>query len=245
MGKLSILWQRVEKVAIYVVILTLITFQLVAIFVPKVALIMDARGSIFLLATVFLFFFKYIDERIGDRKNPILETGKTFEQEIVEMVGINAEIESLDIFAQTGQKYLYALTDSGVKINHLRILLRSFDQLKNIQFPPDSKAKSGLKKESLTVTNSFRDMQKRGRIKTLKIKYYPFDPTFYFVIVDSRLLQFGLCEPRRTTQGIEFLNPFIAKSSTIEGAKLIENYRAFFEATFKDFALPATRSKSN
>jgi hypothetical protein len=244
MSKLNSVWQRVERIAIYVVILTLITLQLVASFVPKVEQVMDARGSVLLLATVFLFFFRYIDERIGGRKNTTLEIGENFTQGIVEMLGKNAKIESMDIFAQTGQKYLYALTDGGIKIKRLRILLRSFDQFETIRFPPDKEAKSLLKQELHTVIKSFRDMQKRRIIETLTIKYYPFDPSFFFLIADNRLLEFSLFQPVRTTQGVEVLNSFIAKSSTLEGAELVRDFRAFFEATFEDFALPAESSRN-
>ena len=95
MSKLKTLWQRIEKFAIYVALLALIVLQLIALFVPQVALAMDARGSLLFLATVLLFFFRYIDERIGDSKVSTLTVEKSFTQGILEILGDQAAIESM------------------------------------------------------------------------------------------------------------------------------------------------------
>ena len=235
MNKLKVIWDRIEKYAIYTAIFVFIILEFFSYFIPSIKQAMDTKGALLLIAVILLFFFKYIDERIGDSKNSPIEVEKSFSQGILETLEKKEEIETMDIFAHTGQKYLYALQESHVKVKHLRLLLRSFDNLDTIQFPADESDKQNLKRELKSVTDGFIGLKKQGKIQTLEIRYYLFDPTCHFFVVDKRLLHFGLFQPIPSSSGVQVLNSFVVKESTDEGRKLINDFRILFDTTYDEY----------
>ena len=91
------LWNRIEKLAVYGVLLLFFALQLVSLFIPSIASFMDSRGALLLIAVVLLFMFRYLDERIGTQDLDGLTATAGFTQGVVDLLMKNQELESLDI----------------------------------------------------------------------------------------------------------------------------------------------------
>lgn len=229
------LWNRIEKLAVYGVLLLFFALQLVSLFIPSIASFMDSRGALLLIAVVLLFIFRYLDERIGTQDLDGLTATAGFTQGVVDLLMKNQELESLDILAYTSTMYFFAFRDSGARVNQVRLLLRSAEHLETVQLPTDSQAKQYFKQEVEKMVRSWFQLQQEGRIKTLSVKYYSFDSICHFMNVNGNLLHFGLFRPMHGFPGSGVLSSYVVQDYHSGGRQLIDDCKTEFELVWDEF----------
>ncbi|MEA5467040.1 hypothetical protein [Leptothoe sp. PORK10 BA2] len=132
MQELKSLWERVEKQVIYVTLFSFFFLQFLAIFNPKLANFMDARGSLLLIALVLVTMFRFLDERLSRQERIGLVSSEGFIEEIINLLKEKREHQLVEIFASTGGLYYPAIYESKAKIHELRILLIDPDNLTSL-----------------------------------------------------------------------------------------------------------------
>ncbi len=85
------------------------------------------------------------------------------------------------------------------------------------------------------MLNSWNELHKEGKIKSLNIKYYRFDPTFHFMILNGRLVHFGLFQPKHINPGPEILTSYIVNEDTNSGMQLVNDFKIIFETMWNEF----------
>lgn len=229
MQEIKSLWERVEKQVIYVILFSFFLLQSLAIFNPRIANFMDARGSLMLIALVLLTMFRFLDERLSTEERVGLRASKGFIEEIINLLKEQREHRLVEIFASGGGLYYPAIYESKAKIRELRILLRDPKKLNLIQFPFEDEEKKQVAIDIKRVIRQFEFLQKRGQIAKISFGFYSFEPTFHFMIIDERTLYFGLYALAEDCWVSELTNRYIVRSNTEEGFALLSDFRAEFK----------------
>jgi len=235
MKELKKLWDRVEKQAIFVVLLLYLGLQILAEFVPTVDSFMTNRGSNVLMGVVLLFIFRYIAENLVAGQNVGLERIEIFTKGLIEFLTKNRSYETVDIFAHNGYMYFIAISESKAKIKNLRLLLRGSDNLDAMQFPSDDESKQTYRQQLEQMITNWLQLQKSGQVQSLSIRYYPYDPTGYFLIADRRRLHFGYLKPKHVYPGTEVMNSYVTDDSSKAGNLLVDDCQALFDTVWKEF----------
>jgi hypothetical protein len=225
--------KKIEKRAIYSALFLYFVLQLAAMFIPSVASFMSAGGSLAFIAGILLIIFRFLDERL-DGKPDSLKSSNSFVQSVSAFLRENKEYKSVDILAQNGFLYYTAIKESGVKIRNLRILFRSAKDLTVVQFPSDEKGKEGFKQQLSQMVMSFEQLQRSGVISKLSIAYYEFDLMTYFMLLDGKLVHFGLYQPKTAYPGSDVTNSYFV-SNEGQGENLVKDFTAQFDALWAKY----------
>ncbi len=154
------------------------------------------------------------------------------------------EIDSIDIFAHIGNWYHDQFKLSGLTVNRMRILLRDMEDFRTMNFPSTKIEKEKCKNEQLIAISSFEKLQQAKRIKNLEIAFYPFDSINHFMIVDHKVLFFGLYKPLKVHPGAEAGAGFSVQKVTNRGIKLITEFSSEFDVIWQNFGKPQKPSKN-
>jgi hypothetical protein len=238
MQEIRSLWKKVEKQAIYSALFLYFVLQLAAIFIPSIAKVMNAGGSLAFIAGVLLIIFRFLDERL-DGKADFIKSSKNFVQSVSDFLRQNKEYKNVDILAQNGALYNTAIKESGIKIKNLRLLLRNTKDLTTIQLPDDEKSRESLQQAIL----SFKLLQQSGIITKLSIAYYEFNPTTYFMSLDGKSLHFGLYQPKIAYPGADITNSFFV-SYEGQGEYLVQDFNNQFEALWAKYNVPIEKQNA-
>lgn len=228
MQELKVLWSRIERQAIYLILFSFFILQFLAVFNPQVAVFMDARGSLMLIALVLLTMFRFLDERLT-RKQTGLSASKGFIEEAVNLLRENRENQVVEVFASSGGLYYPVIFESGVRIRELKILLRDPSASNDFEFPSDNKDREQLVMEIDRVKRNLNRLQKKGQISKLSIRYYSFQPTFHCMIVNGKTLYFGLYKLVPDHSGTECQNTYTLRKNTTEGFLFLSDFKTEFE----------------
>lgn len=245
MNELQALWERYEKKAIGLVLLSFLALQVVSEFAPQVDSFMTRRGSLILIALAQLFIFRYLSNKLELQKAGDLAHIETFSQGLVSFFREKQTCDTVDIQAHDGTMYFLAITESKVKIKNLRLLLRSAEDINTMRFPSDDAAKQGYKEQLKSKVDSWMQLKENGQIKNLSIRYYLHDPTGYFMIVNNKELHFGLLKPKHKFPGTDIMNSFIANTASLSGKNLLSDYKMLFDTIWNEFGQSTERINSH
>jgi hypothetical protein len=133
--------------------------------------------------------------------------------------------------------YFFAFRESAIRVDKLRLLVHKLERLETTHFPLTEDDKKKFEGEVGRIADSWNQLQEEGRIGTLMIKYYPFDPMYHFMIIDGKKLHFGLFRSKCDYPGTDLLNTFITSNDTAVGRKLVGDFMIEFETVWKEFGL--------
>jgi hypothetical protein len=244
MEELKSLWDRIEKKAIYGVLLVFFVLQLISVFIPALSGFMDTRGALILVTLALLFIFRHLDQRMREQPKIDFIVTVGFTQGVLELLKGQTKYNQIDIFGYSSLMYFSAFRESGVKAENVRLLLHNPDSMVDIQFPIDEDAKAGLRSQIKDVLISWRRLQSEDRIDNLSIRFYSFDTISHFMIIDGEKLHFGLFKPVRKHPATELIRSFIAYPGSDPQSKLVKYYKEKFETIWGEFAVPSETTVS-
>jgi len=131
-------------------------------------------------------------------------------------------IKTLDLFAYSGLRYkgIYHEKCEDIYIEHARLL-----------FTQGNKS-SDIYKEELKGERDYWESQKeKGKIGKLEIKYYKFEPSIYFCIIDNDYFNYGLMLPFRPTDVDMLRNAYMINRKETEQL-VMSDFKDFFDYVF-------------
>lgn len=235
-SNLNLIWEKMEKFSIYLILLAFFILQFLTLFIPKLSDFMSNHGSVTLIALVMLSLFRYADKNLSQKTND-LTLAKKFTLDMIKiLIKSKMKYNTVDIFALSSYKYYNAIQESKIKIKNCRLLVRDVDNEETIQFPVDKNEKIALKSEAIQIIKKWWNLKNEGFIENLKIAKYPFDTILHFMIIDDELAHFGLLKPKKEFPGSDVLNSYIVSNKTYAGRELIAEFNEEFNAIFNIFA---------
>ena len=113
-------------------------------------------------------------------------------QALLDALGEKQEYTKMDLFTHTSHIYVRGFLDSKVRVKKVRILLRDFETLDAVQFPYAIMHKRRIQAQSELKVEEWKKLQQEGKIESLEIRFYQFEPMGHFMIMDEKTLYFGL-----------------------------------------------------
>lgn len=234
MNRFGDLWSKVEKYVIY-------TLGAIFVVLPILEKLfgwqINQNYVLFLLGLIILFVFRYIDKNINLQRQSDISPVTKFTSDIGEILAQKKKINKLCIFAESSFKYYQAISENKPQINELYLLVRNFDDLEKVGFPPDPNVKQRYKERGdNTLTEWLKLKEDKNYIKDLIIHRYSFDSFLHFMLVDDSVAHFGLLKPLKDFPGSEVLPSFRVSNESESGRALIANFADEFKTIFENFS---------
>ncbi len=240
MPRIHVIWERIERHAVYAALSIFIFAELTGYIFPTVDHLLKERAGLILISLVLLAVFRNIDHRLLNPSKG-LSTAKSFGDAINTLMKNQKLVESVELFGHSTSKYYQFVRNSGCKIRNMRILLSEQLIVDSAPYPQSPKERSSIKAHAELAIENWLRLQTEGIIEQLEIRFYSFWPTFHFMIIDGESALWGLFEPIKDGPGVKVQKTY---NISHEGSKndLIDNLRTFFDATF---AISAAYEKGN
>ncbi len=235
MSRFHVIWERAERICIYLILIIFILLEFLAIFIPLISCFMDSKGTILMLAFVSLAIFRYIDKNIASsNRNEITQINK-FTVDLISILN-KPKYNEVKIFANSSFKYFQAINESQIEIENVIVMVRNHNNSCNIQFPSDENSQKDFVHNLNQLIEDWKTLQKNGRIKNLEIRFYSFDSILHFMIIDNEILHFGLLKPIKKFPGSELNGSVVVNSNSKNGRELISSFSVEFDAIYNDFS---------
>jgi len=215
-------WNKIEKTTIYISLVLIGIITLISTVFPSL-LPQNVIGPITttLITLTLLSLFKYISSKL-DSSDDINRSTFTKSTNILFDKVKSKQIKTLDLFAYSGGRYSEILCEKDItKISHARILFSQSDKTEAY--------KEELKKQIVR----WKGLHKRGVIEKLEIKYYNFEPSVYFCIIDNKHLNFGLIKANRPRHVDMLRNAYIISRKELDQL-IISDFKDYFDYFFDD-----------
>lgn len=229
------IWEKAEKQVIYTTILLFVLLEFTSVFIKQVETFMDSHGSLLLIGLILLFIFRYLDKNIQLSKNSQLKSIKRFTTDVT-LLFEDKKYRKVRIFANSSYKYYNAIAESNCTIKELQILIRDFTDTENIQFPSSDEGRNLFAQTSINLINNWKELERKGRVKKLEIKLYPFDSILHYMIIENSILHFGLLNPKHEFPGSDLNGSFVVSDSHSDGKLLVQSYIDEFETIRNNFS---------
>lgn len=161
MGRLDEMFERVERIGIYVVLIVLIIGPIFASLFPSIGMHFDQSEGIILLSVVILFLFRYLDRNFRNLSTRGLVRANSLLEAITSIFTNKSSCEHVDIFAHTSNVYYQGIQQKSVTVNHIRLLLRKMDDVNDMVLPCVSMISE--------TRPTLKSVQNQGRGETISI----------------------------------------------------------------------------
>jgi hypothetical protein len=236
MSKFDIVWQKTERIAIYVILIIFILLQFIAIFIPAVSGFMDGKGTLLMIVAVILAIFRYIDKNIVlPNKNEITQITK-FTSDLISILR-KPKYKEIKIFANSSLMCFQAISESEIEIDTVKLLVKNCNNMDNILFPSEAKGKQDFVQDIDRLIEKWEKLYENGKIKNLQICFYPFNSILHFMIIDNEILHFGLLKPIKEFPGSELNGSYIVNSYSKNGKELINSFYREFDSIYSNFSI--------
>lgn len=225
-------WDQIEKRAIYIVLVVFILCEILSLIFNEISDYMDKKGTVLLLSFVLLAIFRFIDKNVAQHQIKQLSLVKKFSSDIVTLLD-KPKYQEINIFAGNSYRYYHAIMESGIKINKLTLLVRSYDDLSTVAFPINHEDKVRVAQSSDAVIRDWQNLKVSGFIKELEIKYYSFDSVLHFMIINNECLHFGLLKPIDEFPGTQLNSSYIVHDNTDTGKEMLKGFILEFNSIKK------------
>lgn len=213
-------WDKIEKTAIYISLISISVLEILSSVYPSI-IPKDIATPITasLIAIALLSLFKYISSKL-DSTDDINRSTFTKSTNILFDKAKSKRIKTLDLFVYSGSRYSEIVCEKDItKISHARIMFTQSDK--------SDAYKEELKKQIVR----WKSLNKRGIIEKLEIRYYNFEPSLFFCIIDDKYLNFGLIKAFRPRHVDMLRNAYIISRKEIDEL-IISDFKEYFDHFF-------------
>jgi len=148
------------------------------------------------------------------------------------ILGKKKIVESLDIFAYTSRTYCACIRDADIVIKKVRLLVykpRSSTEGRSMHA-----SKFGVDNDTISF---WKDMSKNKKILSLEIKYFDFESTYHFALIDNKYYHFGFYLIKSERPGYSLLTSFSSPDDvSIETECFRNDFHTIFENYFSNYA---------
>ncbi len=193
-NKFKFAWSIAEKVICYVALSIVVITQIISLIFPDFSGL-ENEVTFGIFGAALILIFQNVNEtkqQIAKKSNALFS--QNFNEGLVSIWNKKQKIDTLDILCQTSNTYYHSIANQNITIDTLRILINK---------PKSNNTKHYPAQEVLAHFDVIRDqtiemwkaLQKRGKIRNLEIRYYEFDPTIHFAIINKKFVHYGLYKP--------------------------------------------------
>lgn len=234
--KLLTVWNIIEKIIAYVSLFVVVFLECLNIFVPA----FDIDGSelaLGLISSSLLVIFAHIEDIKKEiSKVSFAHVSTRFNDGLLSIFEKNKSIKSLDIIAHTTKTYIHSIADNDVTIDKVRVLVCR-PKNSNTRHYPDENIISSLDVARDQAIETWKDLLRIGKVKELEIRYYEYDPTFYFAIINNQYIHYGIYKIEHGYPGYHLYNMYTLDGFDSEFAyNLLTDYQSFFNHVFSEFS---------
>lgn len=226
-----------EKIIAYFALLIVVILQIINLVDKSMLNINSTDLSLCLISSSLLVIFQHIE----DIKKAFNKSSKTvlsdrFNDGLMEIFKKHSRIKSLDIMAHTTRTYIHSIADNDITVDRVRILVCR-PKNSNARQYPDEDSVEYLDSSRDQAIERWRDLVETGRIRHLEIRYFEFDPTFHFAIINNQYLHYGLYKMEHKNPGYHLFTLY-----TLDGAEnhfalnQLTDYKEFFNHVFEKFS---------
>jgi len=213
-------WDKIEKATIYTSLVLISVIEIISATLPNLIPPKIATPIITsLICVVALALFKYISSKFDSADDIDRSTFTKSTNMLLDKVN-SKKIKTLDLFVYSGNRYSEIICEKDItKISHVRILFSQSDK--------SDAYKEELKKQLVR----WLSLHKRGIIETLEFRFYSFEPSVYFCIIDNKFLNFGLIKAYRPRHVDMLRNAYIIIRKDIDQL-IISDFKEYFSHFF-------------
>lgn len=187
-----------------------------------------------LIAIIFALILPYLKEIVDNGSINV----RSLEVAFNDMFLKRQHFKNVKIFAYSAKNYIAHIKRHQVKIDHLQLLLKSYDSTQAWFMKDPSKVKKYYS-ELEDVLKELQLLVSTNQVKSLDIRFYNFDSYSHFGIFDSYFVS-GLLLPklaRYSTVKISDVQYFGDDADTSTTLQIIESNEEFFDKMFEGSSL--------
>lgn len=226
-----------EKIIAYLALTIVIILEVIKLLNSSLININSTDLSLCLIASSLLVVFQHVEDikKIFNKSYNAV-TSERFNDGLLDIFKKHTHIKSLDIMAHTTRTYVHSIADNDISVDNVRILVCKPKSSSSRQYP-DQKAIASLDLSRDQAVESWKDLVKIGKVKHLEIRYYQFDPTFHFAIINNKHLHYGLYKMEHLYPGYHLYTLYTLDGSESNFAHhQLADFQGFFIHVFNNFS---------
>lgn len=151
-------------------------------------------------------------------------------QALLDALGEKQEYTKMDLFTHTGSICVRGFLESKARVKTVRILRRYFEDISAVQYPHSTKHKRTIQGRSEHMVQEWKELQQEGKIESLKIRCYQFEPMGHFMILDEKTLYWGLYTWDAALPGVgsRLQKTYVVDGNTEAGHAMIADFQLRF-----------------
>lgn len=220
---LRAIYNTVERLMVIIIPALYILLQFLSIWIPAIEDYISDTGYLLIISQSLIFMFLHFDFMTKSEVN-IIRTDRII-RDIERTLDKKNHYKEIKILASTGYQYIRAFKESGVIVEHLRILLRKYDDINAIRLPSASdEDKLRFQRSAQELVKQWHELQETKQIKQLEISFYDFDTTVHFMIIEERRLFWGFLYPKKEYPGSGVLATYSVNNKSDTGDQMIADF---------------------
>ena len=216
-------WGRIflvaRKIVFYLALSIIVVLNMAKLIFPALPEIVDINISLALICAALITIHAQLDKAYTKKSSDINSSNRFFD-------GLNSiilkkkVIKTLDVFAWTSRTYCACIRDADVIIQKVRLLI-----YKPKGTPPNN-----------DILSLWNDMYKNGKIQSLEIKFYEFEPTYHFALIDNKEYHFGFYFVQERSPGYSLLTSFSTKNNSDINGLFVDDFEKLYNNFYDNYS---------
>ena len=216
------------KIALYICLVVVVIINIVDMMFPNLPVSIDLSVTMALIGIVLITILAYLDILLTKKKTYM--ASDQFFDGLTTIFSKKKVIKSLDIFAYTSRTYCACIRNTDVIIKKVRLLV----------YKPSSTSNGKLMDTSRFANHDtialWKNLLKSEKILSLEIRYYDFEPTYHFAIIDGKFYHFGFYLTQSEHPGYSLLTTFSSPEVTDESEFFRKDFVKLFDNYFMNYS---------
>ncbi len=227
------MWDRIEKYVIYISLAFIIIIQVANYVFPDVIKEVSISSAFILFSAALIAIYKNVDEKRIE--NNSVKCSSKFFTGLGALIEKQEKIDTLDIFSHTSMTYYHCIKDCNIKINCVRLLVCKPKCISNKSYP-DQEVLAQFEQQRDSSLTMWKELQSDGLINELKIKYYEFDPTYHFAIINNKYFHYGFFKITHEHPGYSLLSNFTYENDNELAQTMLNDFVRIFNNYYYNFS---------
>jgi len=223
------LFKIAGKVALYICLAIVVIINIVGIMMPNLPTNISLSITMSLIGTTLIAILASMDKILAKKK--ISMASEKFFDGLNHILSNKKIVKSLDIFAYTSRTYCACIRDADIIIKKVRLLVYKPRFSKGEKLVDTSKF--AVNKDTISL---WENMLKNEKILSLEIKYFDFEPTYHFALIDNMYYHFGFYLTQLEHPGYSLLTSFSSPDITAESELFRKDFRTLFDNYFTNYS---------
>lgn len=224
-------WNRIERIGLYLSLITYSIFQIIASVFPTVSLILPGALPQLFLGTTLLLSVHYLIRLIEtSNTKSIFKSHVTYTAAFQDWLEPFENVKDMSIAAYTSHTFVEYVRLQPRKIKKVRLLLLCGE----VPGADDLKAEKGLAPIGLeSVLPRWKLLVSDKKIGSLETRLVKSNASFYLSIANNQSVLFGLLWPRIGLSDLEPKEAFTLSSNSTPSREMVSHARRWFESMWE------------